>query len=87
MLLPPPKKKKLPFCYQQKNWYIPNGSNNSNKCLQKIEHKQIAKQHKTTRSLHKTRAKKNYCVARSFGSREGETKIITNLPQNQNMSQ
>jgi hypothetical protein len=51
------KKKKLPFCYQQKNWYIPNGSN---KCLQRLS-TQIAKQHKTTRSLHKRKAKKLLC--------------------------
>jgi uncharacterized UBP type Zn finger protein len=55
-----PQKKNLPFCYQQKNWYTPNGSNNSNKCLQRLSI-QIAKQHKTTRSLHKRRAKNLLC--------------------------
>jgi hypothetical protein len=64
------KKKNSLFATNKKTGTYLNGSNNSNKCLQRLSI-QIAKQHKQQETRIRE-GQKICCVASSFGSREGE---------------
>jgi hypothetical protein len=77
------KKKNSLFATNKKTGtYLMGATTATSKCLQRLSI-QIAKQHKTTRSSHKRRAKNVSCGKKFWIKRKERTKIITNLPQNQ----